>query len=193
MSWWPSEAGFVAPNIGAEYMTRRFLEPGLPTPPLGMSQPPLMKPSHLPPQTVHHPNDLYFAKDINLPRAHHPNEDFFRTFPYIKNDSLYTEKSDSRVNSTEKSFSEPSEDEDDEIDVVKSAFQPISKPITLQESPDSTVPEVAEEPRVKCELKAPSSRKQVLHSPTIASKTTPKPQENSPTTKIHTVRVWRPY
>lgn len=72
---------------------------------------------------------------------------------------------DSRVNSTvDQSQSENSEDED-EIDVVKSAFQPI-KPANLLlkevQHPDSTV---QEESLRKCELKAPSSKMNVRVSP----------------------------
>lgn len=76
--------------------------------------------------------------------------------------------------------SENSDDED--IDVVKSAFVPI-KPASVmlqevQQHPDSTV----EEPvKVKCELKAPSSRKSTSPSATRLN--------NSNSNKA----VWRPY
>lgn len=94
-----------------------------------------------------------------------------------------------KIHSTvDQSNSEDSDDED--IDVVKSAFQPI-KPASaiLQEiqHPDSTVQD--KEPTPKCDLKAVSSRKTVLHS-------SPK----SPSTRLHTSpqinatkSVWRPY
>ncbi|KAF5287469.1 hypothetical protein FQA39_LY04097 [Lamprigera yunnana] len=91
-----------------------------------------------------------------------------------------------KINSTmDQSNSENSDDED--IDVVKSAFQPIkSASILLQEvqHPDSTVED--KEPSRKCEMKSPSSRKDLPISPK--------------STKIHTSHqinatksVWRPY
>ncbi|KAK5641391.1 hypothetical protein RI129_009938 [Pyrocoelia pectoralis] len=84
------------------------------------------------------------------------------------------------------SNSENSDDED--IDVVKSAFQPI-KPanILLQEiqHPDSTVQD--KEPTKKCELKSPTSRKPLSpKSPSTTNIHTP-PQINV------TKNVWRPY
>lgn len=99
---------------------------------------------------------------------------------------------ETKIHSTvdQSSASEQSDDED--IDVVKSAFVPI-KPanVILQEiqHPDSTVQD-KESPKVKCELKAPSSRtiKNLSLSP------------EAPNTKIHgssivntTKSVWRPY
>ncbi|KAI4456491.1 runt related [Holotrichia oblita] len=93
-------------------------------------------------------------------------------------------ESDSRIHSTQdQSTSEGSDEED--IDVVKSAFQPI-KPanVMLQEiqHPDSTVQD--KEPQSRCELKA----KKPLNN------LSPK----SPSTRIHsnantTKAVWRPY
>lgn len=75
---------------------------------------------------------------------------------------------EARVNST----SEASDEED--IDVVRSAFQPI-KPasLVLRETPDSTVQD--KEPSAKCELKAP---KRLISNECM--KTLAKP-------------VWRPY
>lgn len=106
-----------------------------------------------------------------------------------------SQERDTRINSTvDHSHSEHSEDED-EIDVVKSAFQPI-KPanLLLQEiqHPDSTV---QEEPVKKCELKAPSSRRlQAHHQNSRPHSLSPK----SPSTKLHNganaaKSVWRPY
>ncbi|KAK4873558.1 hypothetical protein RN001_012918 [Aquatica leii] len=94
-----------------------------------------------------------------------------------------------KIHSTmDQSNSEDSDEED--IDVVKSAFQPIkSASVLLQEiqHPDSTVQD--KEPTRKCELKSPSSRKNSGLSPKSPS-----------TTKLHTSpqinatkNVWRPY
>ncbi|XP_018327132.1 segmentation protein Runt [Agrilus planipennis] len=97
-------------------------------------------------------------------------------------------KDDSTIHSTmEHSNSENSDDED--IDVVKSAFQPL-KPanVALQEvqHPDSTVQD--KEPVIKCELKSVTSRKSPLcqKSP-VATKIRTTPTLNS------TKAVWRPY
>lgn len=98
---------------------------------------------------------------------------------------------ETRIHSTvdQSSASEHSDDED--IDVVRSAFIPI-KPanVLLQEiqHPDSTVQD--KEPRkVKCELKAPSSRtiKNLSLSPESNTKirSSPIPSANK--------SVWRPY
>lgn len=98
---------------------------------------------------------------------------------------------ETRIHSTvdQSSASEHSDDED--IDVVKSAFIPI-KPanVLLQEiqHPDSTVQD-KEPMKVKCELKAPSSRtiKNLSLSPESNTKirTSPIPSANK--------SVWRPY
>lgn len=94
---------------------------------------------------------------------------------------------DSRINSTvDQSNSENEiEEDEDEIDVVKSAFHPIkAASLLLQEiqHPDSTV---KEEPIKKCELKAISSKKITIVN------------QKSPGTKLHTTtttkNVWRPY
>lgn len=94
-----------------------------------------------------------------------------------------------KIHSTvDQSNSENSDDED--IDVVKSAFQPI-KPasVLLQEvqHPDSTVQD--KEPTKKCELKAPSLKKSAGLSPKSPSATRihTSPQINA------TKSVWRPY
>ncbi|XP_055710558.1 segmentation protein Runt isoform X2 [Phlebotomus papatasi] len=102
-----------------------------------------------------------------------------------------------------------SEDSDDEpIDVVKSAFVPILRPKQEQSTPasdnhprDSASPRKTPTPpvqgRPKCELKAVSSRRHVLHE--IAPASTG-PRSTSPdTTKIKSatipaqITVWRPY
>lgn len=102
-----------------------------------------------------------------------------------------------------------SDSEDEPIDVVKSAFVPILRP--KLELADSTTPQTTHSPsevnpsaedgnttpppppKTKCDLKAPSSRKQILH--VIA------PQLQSPDTKLTKpqalanghIAVWRPY
>ncbi|XP_059616653.1 segmentation protein Runt [Phlebotomus argentipes] len=99
-----------------------------------------------------------------------------------------------------------SEDSDDEpIDVVKSAFVPILKPKqenvsdanTRDSSPPRPSPTTPPSGRSKCELKAVSSRRQILHeiAPAVAG-----PRSASPdTTKIKSatipaqITVWRPY
>nr|CAH7745237.1 unnamed protein product [Callosobruchus chinensis] len=102
---------------------------------------------------------------------------------------LSTSAQETRIHSTVDQSSSASEHSDDEdIDVVKSAFVPI-KPanVLLQEvqHPDSTVQDKEPSVKTKCELKAPSSR-------SIRNLTT------SPSTKLHTTgsatkSVWRPY
>lgn len=109
------------------------------------------------------------------------------------------------LNSTnEHSSHSSSEDSDDEqIDVVKSAFVPILRPtlsatVTTTSTPDSTVKEISpsrEIPiKIKCELKAPSSKKLQMHDKA------PQDGSQSPETKIkaQTITqqqktVWRPY
>lgn len=96
-----------------------------------------------------------------------------------------------RIHSTlDQSNSEHSDDED--IDVVKSAFQPIKSTSTVPEvqHPDSTVQD--KEPFItKCELKAPTIKK---------SLTSISPAKSPTSTKLHTAptistqkAVWRPY
>lgn len=97
-----------------------------------------------------------------------------------------------------------SEDSDDEhIDVVKSAFVPCLKvtkgSMVTTSTPDSTVKEQSPSRefshKIKCELKAPSSKKQHLHEK--AQQNVP----NSPETKLKSSpaitqqckKVWRPY
>lgn len=100
--------------------------------------------------------------------------------------NIGTESREQRIHSTlDQSNSEHSEDED--IDVVKSAFQPIKPSSTLPEvqHPDSTVQD--KEPIItKCELKAPTIKKS-LSSPKSPSST--KLHNSSSTQKA----VWRPY
>lgn len=92
-----------------------------------------------------------------------------------------------------------SDSEDEQIDVVKSAFVPILRP-KLEQADSTTTHSPVQDgnttppPRSKCDLKAPSSRKPSLHI--IA------PQPQSPETKLtkpqalangHNIAVWRPY
>lgn len=92
------------------------------------------------------------------------------------------------INSTMDHSSDDSDDE--QIDVVKSAFEPVTK-IEMADSTVQDKPIILETPiRQKCELKAPSSKKPVHET----APTGPK----SPETKIKTVKpaqksVWRPY
>ncbi|CAH1996581.1 unnamed protein product [Acanthoscelides obtectus] len=114
-----------------------------------------------------------------------------RLSPISNSDSpqLSSSAQETRIHSTVDQSSSASEHSDDEdIDVVKSAFVPI-KPanVLLQEfqHPDSTVQDKEPSVKSKCELKAPSSR-------SIRNVTT------SPNTKLHTSgsttkSVWRPY
>lgn len=100
---------------------------------------------------------------------------------------------ETRIHSTvdQSSASEHSDGEDEDIDVVKSAFIPI-KPanILLQEiqHPDSTVQD-REPGKVKCDLKAPSSRtiKNLSLSPEANTKIRTSPVPSA------TKSVWRPY
>lgn len=97
------------------------------------------------------------------------------------------------INSTMDHSSDDSDDE--QIDVVKSAFIPILRPTTKVEIADSTVqdkPIILETKipiRQRCELKAPSSKKPIHET----APTGPK----SPETKIKAITVqksvWRPY
>lgn len=92
-----------------------------------------------------------------------------------------------------------SDDSDDEqIDVVKSAFVPILRPslsatMTTTSTPDSTVKEQSpsrEIPqKIKCELKAPSSKKLHLHERSGS----PETKIKSPTITQQHKTVWRPY
>lgn len=95
--------------------------------------------------------------------------------------------------SSHHSSSEDSEDE--QIDVVKSAFVPILRPsltatITTTSTPDSTVKEQSpsrEIPhKIKCELKAPSSKKRFLHERSNDIKSPDITQQSK-------AIVWRPY
>lgn len=97
-----------------------------------------------------------------------------------------------------------SDDSDDEqIDVVKSAFVPILRPtltatITTTSTPDSTVKEQSPSrdipQKIKCELKAPSSKKIHLHErPSQDGSHSPDTKLKSPTIMQQHKTVWRPY
>lgn len=95
-----------------------------------------------------------------------------------------------KINSTTLDLSNSEQsDSDEDIDVVKSAFQPIGQPI----QPDSTVEDAKESP-TKCELKAVSSMKAKLSSLYSKQETISNTKLPSPTAKITAEkRVWRPY
>lgn len=109
------------------------------------------------------------------------------------------------LNSTnEHSSHSSSEDSDDEqIDVVKSAFVPILRPtltatVTTTSTPDSTVKEQSpsrEIPiKIKCELKAPSSKKLQLHEKASQDGSqSPETKIKSQTITQQQKTVWRPY
>lgn len=109
------------------------------------------------------------------------------------------------LNSTnEHSSHSSSEDSDDEqIDVVKSAFVPILRPtltatVTTTSTPDSTVKEQSptrEIPiKIKCELKAPSSKKLQLHEKAHQDGSqSPETKIKSQTITQQQKTVWRPY
>lgn len=97
----------------------------------------------------------------------------------------------SRIHSTVDQSSASDNSDDEDIDVVRSAFIPI-KPanVLLQEfqHPDSTVQD-NEPGKVKCDLKAPSSRtiKNLSLSPEANTKIQTSPVPSA------TKSVWRPY
>jgi RUNX transcription factor Runt len=109
------------------------------------------------------------------------------------------------LNSThDQSSHSSSEDSDEEqIDVVKSAFVPILRPsltatITTTTIPDSTVREQSPSreipPKIKCELKAPSSKKLNLHEKaTQEGPRSPETKLKSPSIMQQHKTVWRPY
>jgi runt-related transcription factor len=110
------------------------------------------------------------------------------------------------LNSTndQSSHHSSSDDSDDEhIDVVKSAFVPILRPtitatITTTTTPDSTVKEhspLRDIPiKIKCELKAPSSKKPLLHEKALDRARSPIDTKiKSPTITQQHKTVWRPY
>lgn len=93
---------------------------------------------------------------------------------------------------------EQSEDDsdDEQIDVVKSAFVPILRPTIsnpIVNIPDSTVQDKPIEPaRQRCELKAPSSRKPVHQSAVaVVGPRSPETKLKSPGNTHKS--VWRPY
>lgn len=150
-------------------------------------------PGQLPAPQVQPPNDFYLPPPANQPSPFHttnflPGSGLLPPFPPKPSfhplpnpmEQLSLRLSPASTDKEQTIHSTNSENSDDEdIDVVKSAFVPI-KPasVMLQEvqvHPDSTV----EEPvKTKCELKAPTSRK-----------------TSSPPTKLGggNKTVWRPY
>lgn len=137
--------------------------------------------------------------DVNLrPLMPNPMEQLsLRLSPVSNSQSMSPQLSasaqETRIHSTvdQSSASEQSDEED--IDVVKSAFVPI-KPasVLLQEiqHPDSTVQD-KEPVASKCELKAPSSRS--TKNLSVTSPRSPNTKIHSPPTISTTKTVWRPY
>lgn len=100
------------------------------------------------------------------------------------------------------SHSSCEDSEDEQIDVVKSAFVPILRPsitatITTPTTPDSTVKEQSpsrEIPiKIKCELKAPSSKKPSLHEKVPDGSQSPDIKIKIATITQQQKTVWRPY
>lgn len=100
------------------------------------------------------------------------------------------------------SHSSCEDSEDEQIDVVKSAFVPILRPsitatITTPSTPDSTVKEQSpsrEIPiKIKCELKAPSSKKPMLHEKMPVGSQSPDIKIKVSTITQQQKTVWRPY
>lgn len=89
------------------------------------------------------------------------------------------------------------ESDEEQIDVVKSAFVPILRPSQTQSIvgiPDSTVqdkPVENDQSKQRCDLKAPSSRKPVHHPTTQLVPRSPDTKIKSPISVQKT--VWRPY
>ncbi|KAJ8934622.1 hypothetical protein NQ314_013256 [Rhamnusium bicolor] len=156
--------------------------------------------SYLPSSISHFPHDLgkMPSFEVNLrPVLPNPMEQLsMRLSPVSNSQSVSPQLSvnaqETMIHSTvdQSSASEQSDDED--IDVVRSAFAPI-KPasVLLQEiqHPDSTVQD-REPAKVKSELKAPSSR--TIRN-TISSSRSPTTKIHSPPTINTTKTVWRPY
>lgn len=93
------------------------------------------------------------------------------------------------------SMHESDDSDDEQIDVVKSAFVPILRPSptnnqSIVRIPDSTVQEPISTERSRCELKAPSSRKPVHETAPIGPRS-PETKIKSPISAQKT--VWRPY
>lgn len=119
--------------------------------------------------------------------------------PPAKNTSMPNHKINSSIELVDHSSHSSSEDSDDEqIEVVKSAFVPILRPslpatVTTTTTPDSTVKEQSPSreipPKIKCELKAPSSMKLQLHE----GSQSPDTKIKSPTITQQHKTVWRPY
>lgn len=89
---------------------------------------------------------------------------------------------------------ESDESDDEQIDVVKSAFVPILKANSVAQSivgvADSTTINDQSESRVRCDLKAPSSRKPI-HETAPTGPRSPETKIKSPISAQKT--VWRPY
>lgn len=141
----------------------------------------LTHPSKLTPSTPSHVNSSRLSPASSPPSSSSPQSSMHSVKMSITID----------VQSTH----DESEDSDDEqIDVVKSAFVPILRPSpkhthSVVGIPDSTVHEPIVE-RTRCELKAPSSRKP-LHETAPTGPRSPETKIKSPISAQKT--VWRPY
>lgn len=96
-------------------------------------------------------------------------------------------------------MNESDDSDDEQIDVVKSAFVPILRPNPSAQSivgvADSTTitdqMDTSSAPRVRCDLKAPSSRKSGMHETAPTGPRSPETKIKSPISAQKT--VWRPY
>ncbi|XP_058444706.1 segmentation protein Runt-like [Malaya genurostris] len=112
------------------------------------------------------------------------------------------------LNSTNEHSSSADESDDEHIDVVKSAFVPILRPLPTSsadsdalmngplksETPDSTT--TTSSPKTRCDLKAPSSKKPQLHEIAPSEPASPESTKlSSPNIilKQSAKSVWRPY
>ncbi|GAB0094032.1 ATP binding [Sergentomyia squamirostris] len=155
-------------------------------------------------------------QQVNAPMSSVPSGDHCRLSPASSRPSSSSPPSSqgatAKVNSSldlNSNHDQTSDDSDDEpIDVVKSAFEPVlkSKPENLSSNPETrdSSPTPPDPPtsspthgRLKCELKAVSSRRNVLHE--IAPGVTGLRSTPLNTTKIKSatmptqITVWRPY
>ena len=93
------------------------------------------------------------------------------------------------LNSTNEHSSDESDEE--QIDVVKSAFVPILRPPVAHI--EITVKAENVEPKTRCELKAPSSKKLNTHETAPTGPKSPDTKLKSPVIKQERKTVWRPY
>lgn len=155
--------------------------------------PPPPPPSSVAPPPPH--NDFYIPPTTAAASVPFTTTNFLPTgplLPQLSNNILrpISSNDDPRIHSTVEQ-SDQSDDED--IDVVKSAFVPIKPASVLlkeiqQQHPDSTVQDkdtIKQQEHNKCDLKAPSSK-------SIKNMCSPNTKLHSPQTN-NTKSVWRPY